>query len=115
MHAGTRPARQEVAREDESLLAFASRVDMDPYVIYVANPHIRSLASELDEGASYTIPAYYAQRCDSWFDQETGIPLKQTMFDAQGKLYENYEHYEVVLNAPLGPRDFDPHNPDYGF
>jgi outer membrane lipoprotein-sorting protein len=115
MHSGKRPARTEVALEDESLIAFAKRVDMDPYVIYSANPQIRSLTSELDEGESYTVPAYYAERCDSWFDKATGMPLKQTMFDAQGNVYESYEHYDIVLNAKLGPADFDKQNPAYGF
>jgi hypothetical protein len=114
MHSGQRPARKEQAR-DESLFAFAERVNMDAYVIYNANPQIRSLHSDLDEGESYVVPAYYAQRCDSWFDKETGMPLKQTMYDAAGNTYENYEHYDLQLNAPLGPRDFDADNPSYGF
>jgi outer membrane lipoprotein-sorting protein len=114
MHSGARPARKELAR-DESLFAFSERVDMDPYVIYMANPQIRSLHSDLEEGEAYVVPAYYAQRCDSWFDKATGMPLKQTMYDAAGNMYESYEHYEIVLDAPLGPRDFDADNPEYGF
>jgi outer membrane lipoprotein-sorting protein len=114
MHAGKRPARKEVARS-ESLLAFANRVGMDAYVIYMANPKIRSLTSNLNEGEAYVVPAYYAHRCDSWFDKETGMPLKQTMFDAEGKLYESYEHHDIVLNAELTDADFDPKNPAYGF
>ncbi len=115
MNAGKRPARKEVARDDESLFDFAARVGMDAYVIYTANPNIRSLTSELSEGKSYTVPAYYAKRCESWFDRETGMPLKQTMFDEQGNLYENYEHYDIDLDANLTDLDFDRKNPAYGF
>jgi outer membrane lipoprotein-sorting protein len=115
MNAGKRPARKVAAQEDESLLAFARRVGMDAYVIYTANPQIRSLTSELDEGEEYVVPAYYAKRCESWFDRETGMPLKQTMYDEQGQLYENYEHYDIALDAKLTDADFDKKNPAYGF
>jgi outer membrane lipoprotein-sorting protein len=115
MNSGKRPARREEALEDESLFDFAERVGMDAYVIYQANPQIRSITSELDGGESYVVPAYYAQRCDSWFDKETGMPLKQAMFDAKGTLYESYEHYDIKLDAPLTDADFDQKNPAYGF
>lgn len=115
MHAGKRPARTEVARDDESLFDFAERVGMDAYAVYNANPQVRSLTSDLNGGESYQVPAYYATRCESWFDKETGMPLKQTMFDAEGKLYENYEHYDIDLNAKLTDLDFDRKNPAYGF
>jgi outer membrane lipoprotein-sorting protein len=115
MNAGTRPARRELAREDESLIDFAQRVQMDAYVIYMANPQIRSLTSELDGGESYVVPAYYAQRCESWFDKQTGLPLKQSMFDAEGKLYESYEHRDLALDPPFTDADFDENNPAYGF
>lgn len=115
MNSGKRPARKEVALADESLFAFADRVGMDAYVIYTANPQIRSLTSELEEGDSYVVPAYYAQRCDSWFDKQTGMPLKQSMFDAKGTLYESYEHHDIKLDAKLTDADFDVKNPAYGF
>jgi hypothetical protein len=115
MNAGKRPARKVAAEEDESLLAFAKRVGMDAYVIYAANPDIRSLTSELDGGEEYVVPAYYAKRCESWFDKQTGMPLKQTMYDDAGELYESYEHYDIALDAPLGEHDFAKDNPDYGF
>jgi outer membrane lipoprotein-sorting protein len=115
MNSGKRPARSEEAQEDESLFDFADRVGMDAYVIYGANPQIRSLTSELDEGESYVVPAYYAQRCDSWFDKATGMPLKQAMYDAKGTLYESYEHRDIQLDAKLSEADFDVKNPAYGF
>ncbi|MFT3922949.1 MAG: DUF1571 domain-containing protein [Myxococcales bacterium] len=115
MNSGKRPAREEVAQADESLFAFAERVGMDAYVIYMANPQIRSITSELEEGESYVVPAYYAQRCDSWFDKATGMPLKQAMYDAKGTLYESYEHRDIQLDAKLSDADFDVKNPAYGF
>jgi outer membrane lipoprotein-sorting protein len=114
MLTGHRKAREEVARENESLFEFARRVGQDPYVIYVANPGIRALHSELDEGERYVVPAYYADRCESWHDQETGMPLKQVMY-THGQLYESYEHYDIKLDVPLAEKDFDPENPAYGF
>jgi outer membrane lipoprotein-sorting protein len=114
MLTGRKQAREEVAREDESLFDFARRVGQDPYVIYVQNPDIRALHSELDEGERYVVPAYYAERCESWHDQETGMPLRQAMY-SRGKLYESYEHFDIQLDVPLTEKDFDPENPAYGF
>jgi outer membrane lipoprotein-sorting protein len=114
MLTGRKKARDEPAREDESLFEFARRVGQDPYVIYVANPDIRALHSDLDEGERYLVPAYYAERCESWHDQETGMPLRQAMY-SRGKLYESYEHYDIKLDVPLAEQDFDPDNPSYGF
>ena len=114
MLTGKRPARSVEAREDESLFDFAARVGQDAYVIYVANPQIRSLHSELEGGESYVVPPYYAQRCESYHDKQTGMPLKQVMYSGK-KLYESYEHYDLVLDAKLTDSDFDKDNPSYGF
>ena len=83
-------------------------------MIYVANPQIRSLHSELDGGESYVIPPYYAQRCESYHDKETGMPLRQVMYTNK-KLYESYEHYDLELDPVLSESDFDEKNPSYGF
>lgn len=115
MRAGNHPAREVQALDDETLLSFARRVDMDAHVILTANPSIRSLASRLDGGQSYIVPAYYAPRSESWFDEQTGMPLKQVMWSADGRLYEDYQHLDLVLNPPLSDLDFDPENPAYGF
>jgi hypothetical protein len=113
--AGQRPARRERARARESLFAFAERVEMEPYVIFVANPRLDALSDELERDHPYTIPGYRASRIEYWFDSETGMLLKQVAFDLQGKLYESYEHFDMVLNAALSDADFDPDNPAYGF
>jgi hypothetical protein len=115
MLTGHRQARNEVANDDESLFAFAARVGADPYVILMANPSIRGLSSSLDEDQSYVVPPYYASKCESFHDVETGMPLLQRMYSADGKLYEQYEHHDIVLDAPLTDADFDPENPAYDF
>ncbi len=115
MHAGRHPGRKVVARADETLLSFARRVDMDAYVIYMANPQIRSLSSHLDGGQAYAVPAYYAPLSESWFDRDTGMPLKQVMWSADGSVYESYSHLDLVLNPTFSDTDFDPENPAYDF
>ncbi len=115
MRAGTHPPSQVAARPGETLLSFARRVDMDAYVIYVANPGIRSLSSRLEGGGVYLVPAYYVPRSESWFDEQTGMPLKQVMWSADGALYESYEHVDLRLDPALSDADFDPNNPAYGF
>jgi hypothetical protein len=115
MLTGHRKARTEAAREDESLFAFAARVAADPYVILMANPSIRGLSSTLDDDESYVVPPYYAAKCESFHDAETGMPLLQRMYTADGKLYEQYEHHDLQLDAPLSDADFDRDNPAYDF
>ncbi len=113
--AGSRPARQEAAKANESLLAFARRLDMDVYPIFVANPGLGSLSSKLDAKEAYRLPAYRASRAEYWFESATGMLLKQLVWNEQGKLYESYEHYDMRLNPKLDDLDFDPDNPAYGF
>ncbi len=115
MRAGNHPPREVQALDNETLLSFARRVDMDAHVILAANPGIRSLASRLSGGRAYGVPAYYAPRSESWFDDKTGMPLKQVMWSADGRLYEDYRHLDLVLDPPLTDSDFDPENPAYGF
>ena len=113
--AGSRPGRNEAARGHESLFAFARRVGMEPYVIFVANPSPSSLTSKLEAGREYAVPAYRASRTEYWFEVETGMLLKQIAWNAQNELYESYEHYEMRLNPQLTDADFDRDNPAYGF
>jgi outer membrane lipoprotein-sorting protein len=113
--AGQRRARSEVARDNESVFAFADRVRADAYVIFCANPQIDDLDDVLEAGRAYRVPAYYARRIESWFDRETGLPLVQSMWDDEGELYERYEHYGMRVNVPFTDADFDPDNPAYGF
>lgn len=114
LHAGARPARRERARAGESLFAFADRVGADAYAIFYVNPSIDALAAELD-GAEYVVPAYYGQRIELKLGAEHGLPVQQSVWDAQGNLYERYEYLEMRVNPPLTDADFDPENPAYGF
>ncbi len=112
---GERAAREVRVKSGESLFSLARRVDMDPYAIFVANPSLHSLSDALDGDRSYVIPAYRAGRSEYWFDSETGMLLRQLAFNQQGKLYESYDHFDMVLNPALNDADFDPNNPTYGF
>jgi len=112
---GARPRREEPARDKESLFAFARRVGMEPYVIFTANPSVRSMASHLDPGRVYVVPAYRGSRIEYWFETKTGMLLKQVAWNEQAELYESYEHFDMKLDPPLTSADFDPDNPTYGF
>jgi outer membrane lipoprotein-sorting protein len=114
LHAGTRGPRKAMAKDDESLFAFAERQGADPYLILVANPEIDALDDDLEE-REYVVPAYYGKTTELKLDAELGLPLEQTIWDAAGNVYERYEFFEMVMNPPLTDADFDPENPAYKF
>ncbi|MEL6547142.1 MAG: DUF1571 domain-containing protein, partial [Myxococcota bacterium] len=115
LSAGSAPWRSERARDDESVFAFAQRVEADPYVVFYNNRTISKLTDELDEGKSYAVPPYYAPTLDLWFDEASGMLSKLEATDYKGNLYERFEYVRMRLNAGLGDSDFDPDNPAYNF
>lgn len=114
MHAGTRAPESVMARAGEKLLAFAARVDMDPYYILCANPEIEGMHSRLAAKA-YVVPSYYGSRAEVVLDAATSLPLEQTIWDDEGRVYERYVFRDLVADAPLTNADFDPDNPAYDF
>ncbi len=48
-------------------------------------------------------------------DKGHGLSLRTTISDWGGRLYEQYEHRDMVVNPPLTDADFDPENPAYDF
>src|SRR5688572_7512185 len=58
---------------------------------------------------------YYAHRALVGVDVGTQLPVTATIFDAEGRMVEDYAYRELRLNPPLTARDFDAANPDYGF
>ena len=58
---------------------------------------------------------YYAHRALVGIDMDTQLPVTATIFDARGRMIEDYAYRDVRLNPPLTALDFDPANPDYRF
>lgn len=113
--AGKRKPRRVAAKESETLFDFGPRVGQDPYVIFYYNRSIDDFEDWLEAGKKYEVPAYYAERSVLWFDKETHLPVKQVMYDRQGRVYEDYEYLDVRVNPGLTAKDFDPDNPNYDF
>lgn len=115
LRAGSTPPREETAQPGESLFDFARRVGMDAYAILVANPRIGDLDDDLRGGETYVVPTYYAHRGRIWLDVESHLPIRVTLWDAQGHLYEDYRHFDLQVDPPLSDVDFSVENPAYGF
>ena len=58
---------------------------------------------------------YYAHRALVSVDVQTRLPVTATIFDAGGRMIEDYAYRDVRLNPPLTALDFDPANPEYRF
>jgi outer membrane lipoprotein-sorting protein len=115
LHAGDKEDRRVVAKRDESLFAFARKVDADPYLIAYHNDGLDELTDRVSEGVTYVVPAYYGAKTEIILDKELGLPLRTSIWDSEGRIYEQFEYFDMKVNPPLTDLDFDPENPAYGF
>jgi hypothetical protein len=95
-------------------VAFAERVGTDPYLVVYVNPDIGGLSSRL-RPREYVVPAYYGSRTEVVIDPATRLPVRQTVWDDEGRLYEQYDFDDLRCDPPLTEADFDPLNRAYGF
>jgi hypothetical protein len=59
--------------------------------------------------------SYYCHRVVLAFDLQHHLPVRVVVYDWADQLVERYTYTQLRLNPGLGPRDFDPANPEYGF
>jgi outer membrane lipoprotein-sorting protein len=99
--------------EDENLWKLAKRTGQTMYVILHYND-IRSPDS-IDEGDEVFVPDHYGSRVRYLIGKESLMPLQETSWDHNGRVYESYDYPEIELNAGLTDSDFDPDNEAYDF
>ncbi len=116
IHTGDLPHRKIKAPKDESVLAFGRRVGVAPYLIVYLNPtDLDGIADSVSAGQTYVVPHNYGKRIELLLDERHGLSLRTTIYDWQGRLYERYEHRDMVVNQKFTDADFDPDNPHYDF
>ena len=97
----------------ENLWTFAKRVGQTMYVILHYNG-IRSPGS-IDDGDEIFVPDHYGSRLRYLIGKESLMPLQETSWDHQGRVYESYDYPVLELNAGLTDEDFNPDNEAYDF
>jgi len=102
------------AKDGETLWDIARREQNDMYWIMVNNKDYDD-PDDPDEGDKVFIPRYYGSRSEFYLEKGTGMPVKISTWDFQGRLYESYEYHDVKFNVGLTAKDFDPDNPAYNF
>lgn len=102
------------ANDDENLWQLAKRVGQDMYVILHHNEEIDS-PKDIDEGDEVYVPDHYASRLEYLIGKKTHMPLKETSWDHEGHIYEQYEYQKLQLSPGLTDDDFDPENEEYDF
>jgi outer membrane lipoprotein-sorting protein len=112
--AGDLTSLEIMAREDETLFAFATRVGMDAYAIFCVNPELDAVTDEL-EPRPYKVPKNYGAKTEFTIDAETYLPIRVTIWDKLGHVYERYDYMDMVVDPKLTDLDFDPKNPAYDF
>ena len=60
-------------------------------------------------------PQYYCYRAVVGFDTELVLPVSVSIYDAQGRLLEQYRYQDLKLDVGLTEKDFDEDNREYGF
>ncbi len=63
--------------------------------------------SDLGPGRRVAVPRYYASRIEIWVDRERGLPLKALLYDAEGRMFERFEHRGLKANVGLTEKDFE--------
>ncbi len=115
LHAGDAAPKPVVAPEKESVVAFGRRVGCDPFWIVYLNDGLEGLSDKVSAGTSYLVPGAYGQKTELVLAQANHLPLRVTIWDFAGNIYERFEYFDLVVNPPLTDLDFDPENPAYGF
>ena len=68
----------------------------------------QGLAScEVHAGDRIEIPRYDASKVRLWLDAETNLPLRVTLWDDDGVLFERFEHADLKINSGLSAADFE--------
>jgi hypothetical protein len=101
-------------QKGETLWEVAKRTGQDMYLmLYLAKDC--DDPDDPDEGDTIFVPRYYGAKAEFFLDQETFLPLRVTIWDWAGQVYESFEYRDLKLNPGLGPKDFDPDNPAYKY
>lgn len=103
-------AGQEVqGQKGDTWFSLAEKYKSDYYVLIHNNPKKTPSKDKI------WIPKYYGSKMEFCIDDATGLPLKTTTWDHNGKVYEVYTYYKFKVNVGLKEIDFDPENEDYDF
>ena len=104
-----------VTADSDTAWTLARKTGQDMYVLLYNNPQLKGGPNEVIRSAPVFVPDYYGGSLEAYFHADTSILRKLVVTDFQGQIYESYEFHALRTNAGLGPRDFDPDNPDYDF
>ncbi len=102
------------AKDDETLWDIGKRTGQDAFIIMYANKDFDD-PDDPDEGDKVFIPRYYGGRSEFIVNKKTGMPIKVSTWDWNGRLYESYEYPVLKFNVGLTAKDFDPDNKAYDF
>jgi outer membrane lipoprotein-sorting protein len=58
---------------------------------------------------------FYKAKISLYLDREHLLPLKVTVYDWSGALYEEYTFHDLNINVGLNEKDFGPDNDQYNF
>lgn len=103
----------------ELILGNAERARRDGGLTVVERPK-RAEPSSRERRYELTFPrdprkGYYCHRALVSVDLDSGLPVAATIFDRDDVIVADYAYRDLRLNPELGPIDFDPSNPEYGF
>jgi outer membrane lipoprotein-sorting protein len=103
-------AGQEVQTvKGDSWFSIAEKYNSDYYVL------IHNNAGKKVGKDKIWVPKYYGSKMEFCLDDSTGLPIKTSTWDHNGKLYETYSYHKFKINVGLKEIDFDSENEAYNF
>ncbi len=99
--------------KNETISSIAGKLHLNDYSILMLNQSIGDF-DDVKEGQVILIPNSYARKIEFYMDRNTGLPLRQLIYDKDG-LYEKYEMKSFILNFPFKPEEFSPDYREYSF
>ena len=104
---------QHAASKGETVNSIAKKFNTSDFKIRYKN-ELSSYFGEIKEGKKLLVPTPYASKVIIFVDKKSFMPINIKIYDEDG-LFEAYEFYNVVINAPFAPDEFSKSFKGYKF
>ena len=92
-----------------------SKNDTNVFITYEGEHVLSGNKSMLIKAVFPERKEYYGHIIYLYFEKESYLPIKITVYDWENQLIEDYYFEDIKLNVGLTEKDFDTDNPDYDF
>ncbi len=102
-----------MVKKNETILTIAKKLNVSEFMILEKNPQA-GWYDDVNEGQVIQVPNVYAKIILLMIDKEYMLPISEKILDDKG-LFETYEFYNLKVNTPIAPEEFNKDYKDYHF